>query len=164
MSGQQAQCPLEFVTMLNDIKSLFSEKMTPPSEYAGDGASHEVQYAAAALLVVCAKADFQDHPEEQRAIEALLEKTFGIDHELIEKLISYVDEDSAIRGIQQFTQLVNQHYSYEDKQVLIENLWRVAFADGRLDSFEEQYIARVAFMIDVPQTMVQRCKTAVSPD
>jgi uncharacterized tellurite resistance protein B-like protein len=47
----------------------------------------------------------------------------------------------------QFTQLVNQHYSHTDKITLVENLWLVAFADGRLDKYEEQFIRKVSGLL-----------------
>ena len=133
--------------MLDDLSHFFSTKLKPADGHHGERDAFEVRYAAAALLVVCAKADFQDHPEEERAIIELLERTFSLEHALIEELLAVMDEDSIVRGIQQFTSLVNKHYTKEDKQVLIENLWRVAYADGHVDRFEEQYVNRVAFMI-----------------
>jgi len=47
----------------------------------------------------------------------------------------------------QFTQLVNDHYSYQDKVKLMENLWRVAHADGRLDRYEEHFLRRVSGLL-----------------
>ena len=113
--------------------------MTPPEvpdEESGE--CHEVRFAAAALLVVCARADFEEHPEEQSTILDLLENTFDLDEEGLHELLDLVDPDAAVTDLQEFTKLVNQHYSAQDKRVLIENLWRVALADGRIDRFEEQ--------------------------
>ena len=149
--------------MLTDLPSFFSERMAP--SLAVDPASnerHEVRFAAAALLVVCARADFEEHPEEQSTILKLLERTFGLRGESLDELIELVDPDAAVTDLQEFTGLVNEHYSDEDKRVLIENLWRVAFADGRLDRFEEQYIARVAFMTGVSDDQVRAAQARVT--
>lgn len=124
----------------------------------------EIQYAAAALLVVCAKADFEEHPEESSAITELLATEFGISDKAIEELMSFVDEETGIKRLEEFTNLVNEYYSLEAKEILIENLWRVAFADGRLDQFEEQYISRVAFMIDIPQRHVASIRASLAGD
>lgn len=148
--------------MITDLKSFFAEKLTPPEGQHGDRVSHEVRYAAAALMLVCAKADFVDHPDEQVAIIRLLAETFSLDQQMIDDLIELIDEESAVRSIQTFTSMVNRYYTLDDKKILIENLWQVAFADGRLDAFEEQFVARVAFMIDIPQTEVQRRKDYIS--
>lgn len=149
--------------MLTDIKAFFAENLIPHDGPHGERQQHEIRYAAAALLVTCAKADFVEDPDEQRVIVALLEDKFGIDHDLIVSLMEYADEQTGVKGLQEFTNLVNEHYSKEDKNLLVENLWRVAYADGRLDKFEEQFVSRVAFMIDVSPGQVQSLKQAVAP-
>ena len=60
-----------------------------------------------------------------------------------------------------FTQLVNEHYNYEDKEKLIENLWSVAYADGRLDRYEEQFIRKVAGLIHVAHGDFIKAKVSV---
>ena len=60
--------------MIADLTTFFAEKLTPRDGQRGDRISHEVRFAAAALMLVCAKADFEDHPEEQAAIIMLLER------------------------------------------------------------------------------------------
>ena len=147
-----------------DLKSFFAVNLTPPDGHHGERQLHEVRYAAAVLLVVCARADFEKHPEEERAIIQLLEETFSLEHELIETLLEHIQEEEIVKSLQQITELVNRHYTMEDKHVLIENLWKVTYADGRLDKFEEQFISRVAFMIDVPESRVQACKLSAAPE
>lgn len=148
--------------MLTDIRAFFAENLIPHDGSHGEKQQYEIRYAAAALLVTCAKADFVEDPDEQKLIVGLLEKKFGIDHEMIVSLMEYADEQTGVKGLQEFTNLVNEHYSDEDKTLLIENLWRVAYADGRLDKFEEQFVSRVAFMIDVSPDEVQVSKDAVA--
>lgn len=144
--------------MLTDFRSFFSERLTPQNASMKSGEQHEVRFAAAALLVVCARADFVEHPEEQSTIIRLLEKTFSLSMGMLDELLDLIDPDAAVTDLQDLTQLVNQYYSKEDKLVLVENLWRVAFADGRLDRFEEQYVARVAFMIGVKEDEVKAAR------
>lgn len=147
--------------MLSDLKDLFA----PPIDNSGAEISHrsreEVRYAAAALLIICAKSDFESHPAEQRAIMEALERSFLLKHEVIESLLALADEDTGTRRLQEFTALVNQYYSMDDKMELIENLWRVAFADGRLDQFELHYISRVAFLIRLSPDRIQACREIV---
>lgn len=149
---------IELNPMLSDLTSFFTERLTPPDVPVASGDQHEVRFAAAALLVVCARADFEEHAEEQSTIIRLLETTFDLSAALLDELLALVDPDAAVSDLQEFTGLVNQHYSKEEKLVLIENLWRVAFADGRLDRFEEQYVARVAFMIGIKEDEVKTAR------
>jgi len=144
---------------VSDFNSFFQEKMAPHGSQSQ--VMEEIRYAAAALLVVCAKADFEEHPEEFDAITKLLASAFQLGEHEIGELIGYVEEDTGLKRLEEFTNLVNQYYSLEAKEMLIENLWQVAFADGRLDQFEEQYISRVAFMIDIPQRHVAAIKSGL---
>jgi uncharacterized tellurite resistance protein B-like protein len=142
--------------MLNNLKEFFAQVSSDVSPE--DRKSHEVRLAAAALLVVCGKSDFEAHPEEEDAIVKLLEVTFGLEKSEIRDLMRYADDITGEVGLHEFTRLVNQHYTADDKLVLIDNIWQVAVADGRLDRFEEQYIARVAFLIDISQEQVKRSR------
>ncbi|MCB1647818.1 MAG: TerB family tellurite resistance protein, partial [Pseudomonadales bacterium] len=58
----------------------------------------------------------------------------------------------------QFTELVNDHYTYEQKCSLVENLWQVAFADGRLDKYEEQFIRKVAGLLHLAHSDFMKAK------
>ncbi len=147
--------------MLDDLTTFFTERLTPAPRESRAADHKALPYAAAALLVVCARSDFQHHPEEKQTIEKLLKQTFSIDEERIEELMFLLDNEATATSLNDFTRLVNRYYSEDDKHRLLENLWRVAFADGRLDKFEEQYIARVAFLIHLPQSVVQECRQAV---
>ena len=150
------------VNILADLGSFFSLKMQPQEGIRAEHVQQEIRYAAAALLIICAKADFEEQPAELQAISHQLEKTFELEPEQLEELLAFADEDTGTHGLDEFTKRVNQYYLEEDKRLLIESLWCVAFADGRLDRYEEQFIARVAFLIDVIPSIVQQCKEAVS--
>jgi uncharacterized tellurite resistance protein B-like protein len=58
------------------------------------------------------------------------------------RLTSYFDPASTIKRV----------LSLEQRTVLVENLWRVAFADGSLDIYEDQFVRKIADLIYVPNT------------
>ncbi|MDA0977850.1 MAG: TerB family tellurite resistance protein [Proteobacteria bacterium] len=149
--------------MFEDLKSYFSSSLTPAAEFAESSGQEEIRRAAAALLLICARADFEHHPEEQRAIINALEQTFMLGEPAISELLHLLDEETNTTRLLEFTRLVNRYYSTPAKIELLENLWRVAFADGRLDEFEEHYIARVAFLIRIDQEQLQACRHAAAP-
>ena len=41
----------------------------------------------------------------------------------------------------------DSHLSQDDKYAVLENIWRVAFADGRIDKYEEHIIRRIAELL-----------------
>jgi uncharacterized tellurite resistance protein B-like protein len=64
----------------------------------------------------------------------------------------------------QFTQQVNEHCSVQDKFDLIAGMWRIAYADGELDKYEEYVIRKVADLIHVAHSDFIRAKHHSRPN
>lgn len=147
--------------MLN-IKKFFEQKLLPHDSADGESRARDLQYATAALLLEVAKADFEQDDLERALIIAMLRDTFDLSGEALEELIQMADSATTqATDVYQFTQLVNEHYHYADKTRLIENLWKVAFADGRLDRYEEQFIRKVAGLLHVAHSDFIKAKIDV---
>ena len=147
--------------MLN-IRKFFEERLVPNETTDPAERDREIRYATAALLLEVAKADFEQDELERAVIIAMLRDTFELDNETIDQLVQMAD--SATRqahDVFQFTQLVNEHYDYDNKTRLIENLWKVAYADGRLDRYEEQFIRKVAGLLHVAHSDFIKAKVDV---
>jgi uncharacterized tellurite resistance protein B-like protein len=147
--------------MLKDIKKFFEEKLLieDSSEQAQE---RGIEYATAALMIELAKADFEEDDIERQLILAMLRDTFDIDGDILEELMVTAEEASAdASDLFQFTSLVNQHYNNEQKILLLENLWRVAYADERLDKYEEQFIRKIAGLVNLPPSEFTKTKLRV---
>lgn len=147
--------------MLKDIKKFFEEKLLleEPSE---QGLQKGIEYATAALMIELAKADFEEDDIERQLILAMLRDTFDIEGEHLEELMQTAEAASAdASDLFQFTSLVNDHYDNEQKIMLLENLWRVAYADGRLDKYEEQFVRKIAGLINLPPSEFTKTKLRV---
>jgi uncharacterized tellurite resistance protein B-like protein len=146
--------------MLNDIIKFFEERlMTPetaPESVAG------VEYATAALMIELAKADFAEDDVERGLILELLTDTFDLKPEELDELVRLAESASKdASDLFQFTRLVNQHYSYAQKVSLLENFWKVAYADGRLDKYEEQFIRKVAGLLNLAPSEFSKTKMKI---
>ena len=143
--------------MIRAIKALFEM----PETESEDSREHRMRIAAAALLIETARADFTQDGEEESALENLLCETLNLAHgevhQLIELATKQVDESTSLY---QFTREINDHYSAAHKIQLINAMWRVAYADGRLDKYEEHLIRQVAELIYVPHQEYIRSKLA----
>ncbi len=148
--------------MIEQIKRFFEERL-----HSSDGAdeatrAQEIQYASAALLIELARADFQADDLEKAVIMAMLKDTFDMDDDVLAEVVTLAETATEeAHDVFQFTQLVNDHYTYEDKTRLIENLWEVAYADGRLDRYEEQFIRKVAGLLHLAHADFIRAKVDV---
>lgn len=147
--------------MLN-IRKFFEERLMPQESADTQTRDRDLQYATAALLLEVAKSDYEQDDLERAVIIAMLRDTFDLDNESIDELVQMADSaTSQAHDVYQFTQLVNEHYHYDDKARLIENLWKVAYADGRLDRYEEHFIRKVAGLLHVAHSDFIKAKLDV---
>ena len=127
--------------MIKALKALFEV----PAQETPEQRQHRMQLAAAALLIETARADFNQGAEEEAALAALLSKSLRLDASEVQKLVTQaaaqVDESTSLY---EFTRVINDHYTPQQKQQLIYAMWTVAYADGDIDKYEEHLIRQVA--------------------
>jgi uncharacterized tellurite resistance protein B-like protein len=148
--------------MIDSLKKFFDSNLLPDDATDEQTREREIQYATAALLIEMSRADFEEDPIERALITAMLRDTFDLEDEMLDELMSLADDASnEATDVYQFTTLVNDHYNYADKSRLIENLWRVAYADGRLDKYEEQMLRKVSGLLHISHADFIKAKVDV---
>jgi len=143
--------------MIGILKKLFLEDEAEDARSAD-----EIKcIATAALLMEVARADFTQDADEEAAMAKLLSETLDLDSGTINQLLVEAGEavDKAT-SLYEFTRLVNDHYSYDEKCELIAAMWRVAYADESLSKYEEHLIRRAAELIYVTHEDFIRGKLA----
>jgi uncharacterized tellurite resistance protein B-like protein len=120
------------------------------------------ELATAALLLELARADFSESAAELEAIRHLLCRRFALDEQTVRALLA----DAARRAdravsLHEFTHRLNRELPEADKLTIIEMLWRVSFADGRIDKHEEHLIQRIAGLLHVSDRDRVRLKLKV---
>jgi len=112
--------------------------------------SHKPELAAAALLVEIMNADHELSTEESESIKGILFDTLFITSEVAEELLATAKQEvHQATDLFQFTEVINASYSYEEKVILIESLWKVAYSDKQLDKYEEHMVRRIADLLHV---------------
>ena len=143
--------------MISALKTLFE---TSGRETEEELALH-TRLAAAALLIETARADFTQDAEEEQALHELLISSLQLSSNEVRALVedagNRVDESTSLY---EFTRVINDNYSAAQKLSLIDAMWRVAFADGNLDKYEEHLIRQVAELTYVPHGDYIRSKLA----
>jgi len=108
----------------------------------------ELRHATAALLVEAASMDGNFDEAERKAISSLLAERFDLTvdevGELIEEGQNMVEESTQLYSI---TRVIKDRFDHEGRLRIIEMLWEVVYADGRLDDFESNMMRRVAGLI-----------------
>jgi uncharacterized tellurite resistance protein B-like protein len=110
----------------------------------------ELQTAVAVLLVEAARRDDTFDGAERAAIERLLATKFTLSpvetRELLEAAEATAERSHQLHP---FTRLAVERMDPQQRIVLIEMLWEVAYADGVLDPEEDVLLRRVAGLIYV---------------
>lgn len=122
-----------------------------------------IRKSTAALLVEISRSDHEIQPEELLKIREILIKKFELDEVSCQALLDESQdhvEDSV--SLHEFTRLLNDHLSREERTSILGNLWQVAFADGVLDKHEEYTIRKIADLLYVSQKDFIQTKLKVS--
>ena len=133
--------------MRASITRFFEEFLMPEEAVSETDDSHDIQFATATLLMEVSRSDGHKEVEKQ-AILKILGQLFDFSETEVGQLIELAEDASEeAHDLYSFTRLINKHYDYPAKKQLVKNLWEVAFADGRIDAFEEHIIRRISGLV-----------------
>jgi len=134
--------------MLRALLDFFEKPAGGASAVHADARALEV--AAAALLVEIARADGAMHPSERAAVLGAIHEKFALtDIEANELLERAESEMQKAEGYFPFTSLINQNFTQEQKENLVELMWRAAYADKDLSANELHLMRKIAGLLYV---------------
>jgi uncharacterized tellurite resistance protein B-like protein len=113
----------------------------------------QLHLAVAVLLHEARRADYAEGDEESVRARSALAEVFGLTPDESAALL----EEGRAKA-QHLTSLyaplttVKREFSLEERVRLVEHLWRVAFAHGGLDPYEDHYVRKIAHLLYVPNT------------
>ncbi len=120
---------------------------------------HALPRAAAVLMLEMAVADEGSEEAEIRVIHQAMEKAFGLEAAELEELIEQAHQlHEQTTSMHAFTRELRTGLESDQRAELVEWLWRVAYADGRLDRHEELLVRRLADLLGVPHHEFIRLK------
>lgn len=150
--------------MIRSITRFFETCLQPDAGENAEQAQHRLQLAAAALLMelCCADQDFSN--EEMHLLKQILREQHGLDEAELDTLWKLAREEvSNATSLFQFTSLINEHYDRPARLALLQAMWQVAWADGRIDRYEEHTIRKVADLLYLSHGDFIKCKLAAKP-
>lgn len=148
--------------MINTIKRFFDKQLSAASTETQHNRQHRLKLATAALMFELLKTDRHIDERETSAFKSILIESFDLSGTELEEVIKLAEEEAKQAvSLYEFTSLINEAYTYDDKLVLIENMWRLALADQHLDKYEEQLIRKTADLIYVSHSDFIKTKIKV---
>ncbi|MDC1529202.1 TerB family tellurite resistance protein [Gammaproteobacteria bacterium] len=134
--------------MLKAISSFFEANFAHSQEENETSTAHRLQLASAALMIELCKSDQSIDETETSALVEILKTRFELEQSQLTELMQLAEQEARdSTSLYQFTSLMNENFEYSEKVSMIGNMWEVAFADGKIDRYEEHLIRKVADLL-----------------
>ncbi len=136
--------------MLKALKSLLNDVSPRPLP------RHErrhLQVAVASLLYEASRVDLREDGAEHEAAQAGLADLFSLTAEAAAAVLAE-GREKARQMTSYFgpVAVVKRDMGQPERVRLIEHLWRIAYADGPLDPYEDHYVRKIGHLLYVTNT------------
>ena len=119
----------------------------------------DMTLATCVLLIEVSKSDDTFDEKENNKIISILKDKFNLDDSQINILLEVAgNKNQEMISLYDWTSKINEVYEYNEKKALIRALWDVAFADGRIDKYEDHTIRKIADLIYVKHEDFMKAK------
>jgi len=130
-----------------------------PGEIASAGRDAALRMATAVLMIDVARADHVFDESEFDSVLQLVEKHFELSPEEAAELVNQAGEQADdLVSVHDFTKVLHEHLDEKEKADIVSMLWRVAYADGRLDKYEDSLVLKISDLLYVSRGRVMRLK------
>ena len=135
--------------MLDSIRSFFDSSLAPPAEDK-DLDIKDLRLAACSLLIELAYADDDFTEDERSHLTLAVQSQYGLDKDDAGLLIKLAElEHREAVDLYQFTRLIKNNYSLNQKILLAEIMCGLVYADGDLSNHEESLLRKVCNLLDL---------------
>jgi len=135
--------------MLDSLKNFISE-LSGGDKHPARFEENDYRLAAAALLIHASTIDGTMTDDERSKLRAVLKSRFSLNDAATDELIdvSTLAENEAV-DLYRFTSLLNRSLDEPGRLGIVEMMWEVVFADGRVNEFEDNLMWRAADLLGV---------------
>ena len=123
-----------------------SEGDKHPAHFGHD----DYRLAAAALLVHAAAIDGDVSDVERDKLHILIKQQFDLDETTTDELlVEATQAENASIDLYHFTSLINRTLDEAGRLGIVEMMWEIVFADGKINEFEDNLMWRTADLLGV---------------
>ena len=147
--------------MIRQFINQVVDAISAPRTDEDDAESREaaLRSATAVLMLDVARSDNVFEESEFERVLALVEKHFGMSPEDAAELVNAADEKAEnLVSLHEFTQLLHNNLDESEKARIVGLLWKVAYADGRLDKYEDSLVRKISDLLHVSRGRSMRLK------
>lgn len=141
------------------------ELQQPHTGKAKQSPRKKLEVASAALFIEVAKADGDFSDDERKRIIDLMKEEFELDDECVDELLELSEKrvEESI-SVYEFTSIINEGFSQQEKLELLKNLWRIIYVDGKLDSQEDRLIKIIGGTMNIEHKDIIGAKLLVKQE
>ena len=122
----------------------------------------DVRVATCALFLEMAHIDDTFTKEETEIILSILKEKYQLSDEHADHLLEEAGRElKESIDLWQFSKLINDNYSTEEKMEVIKILWEIVFVDGKMDRYENYLMHKVATLLRLSNEKLIDAKLAV---
>jgi len=134
--------------MLSKIEKFFKNRLEIQEEETGDSLDNKLMVSTTVLFLEMAYADFDISVEEEKHIKTTLHDFFNLKQTEINELIKLASDSRDDRNdIWLFTNLIKENFNREQRLRILEQLWRLIFADSKVDRYEDALIRKITNLL-----------------
>lgn len=136
--------------MLDKLRNFIADVVSPAAEENQSFDETGYKLAATALFVHVISLDGEPSDAEKRKLHELIETRFGLDPGTAEKLIASATlvEGEAV-DLYHFTSVIMRSVNDQGRLRIVEMMWELVYADGRVSEFEENVVWRAADLLGI---------------
>ena len=149
--------------MIRQLINQISDVITAPATTEDASARREaaIRSATAVLMVDVARADYVFEDSEFDSVLRLAQAHFHLSADEAAALVNAADEEAEkLTSLHEFTQLLHSNLDEDEKARIVELLWKIAYADGRLDKYEDALVLKISDLLHVSRGKVMQLKHA----
>lgn len=149
--------------MLTKLEKFIRNTFTPiEGQNTSVNLDERLKIATAVLFLEMAYIDFNLSSEEEEHISSILIELFELNPEQVRELIEVAREERKNKlDIWTFAGLIKTNFSREQKTEIIEKLWTLIYADGKVDKFEDRLIRKISTLLGLEHGQMIAAKLKV---
>ena len=147
--------------MIKRLMNRVAEAIAATDDPRHDAGSRDdaIRMATAVLMIDVARADHVFEESEFDQVLRLAESHFKLAPEDAAELVNEAGEKAEdLVSAYDFTRILHEHLDHDEKARIVELLWRIAYADGRLDKYEDSLVLKISDLLHVSRGLVMRLK------
>lgn len=148
--------------MIDFLKKVFGAEERSYPAGGGDIGTHDVRLAVCALFLEMASIDEEFSEEERELVLNMMKEEFDLSEKYINELVEAAEEQRrSTLDLWKFTDMINRNFNVEEKIRVVELLWQIVYADGKLNKHEDYLVHKISRLFNLKHSQLIESKLRV---